>query len=63
MNNVLTVDGEQVAILNVKGVILKHHVNQYKREFAEQFKISPYGMGYIVTNLPRKCLKYWTPRK
>ena len=61
MNNIITVDGLQVAIIDKRGVVLKHEINQWKREFSEEFWISYDGIGCVYRK-PEKGLKLWKPK-
>lgn len=57
---IITVDEQQVAILDVQGIIPEYVMTQYKRKFAADLMIGVDGVSY-VNRTPRKGLKKWKP--
>lgn len=60
--NIITVDGFPVAQLGVYGVIPKHHINQYKMQFAKDMGISYEGVGCVFKS-NKERLDIWFPKK
>ncbi|HQZ60644.1 MAG TPA: hypothetical protein PLQ39_13290 [Acinetobacter sp.] len=61
MNNIITIDGFQVATIEKYGVIPKHHINQYKKQFCEDMGIGCAGIGCVYQK-PEEGLKLWKPK-
>ena len=61
MNNIITVDGLQVAIIDKRGVVLKHEINQWKRKNTEEYGIGYNGIGCVYQK-PIEGLKLWKPK-
>jgi hypothetical protein len=60
--NILTVDGNHVAILGKTGEIPKHHINQYKQQYAKDMDISSKGVGCVFQKPNYGELKIWLPK-
>jgi hypothetical protein len=60
--NILTVDGEQVAILGKVGVINKYQLSQYKDQFAKELDIAYKGVGCVFQKPNYGELKIWQPK-
>lgn len=59
--NLITVDGFPVVQLDVYGVIPKHHINQYKMQFAKDMGILYEGVG-CVFQVSKLRLSIWFPK-
>jgi hypothetical protein len=59
--NILTVDGFSVVQLGVYGVIPKHHINQYKMQFAKDMGINYDGVGCVFQS-SKLGLGIWFPK-
>ena len=60
--NILTVDGEHVAIIGKVGIINKYQLSQYKDQFAKELDISYKGVGCVFQKPNYKELKIWLPK-
>lgn len=58
--NIITIDGFQVATIAKYGVIPKHYINQYKRQFCNEMNIGYAGVGCVFQQ-PVRELKLWIP--
>lgn len=59
--NIITIDGFQVATIAKYGIIPKHHINQYKKQFCDDLGIGYAGVGCVFKKPDRK-LREWLPK-
>lgn len=60
--NILTVDGEQVAIVDRRGVVWNYQKQELKHKFSKQFGIGYNGLGCVYQE-PVKEIKLWRPEQ
>lgn len=60
--HIITVDDQQVAIVDKVGVVLEHEKNLWKGMFAKDFDIGGGGVG-VKFRKPKDGLKLWKPKK